>query len=239
MDAFYIETYDDFVKRVIDRAEERAPDELSARLIGLLFMRAGQGIVDKEIIPSFEYFDRRSGDDIDFHIPGWKRVHAYGIGMGREPTLKFDAENFIKACDIFASETRWTYSGGVDLLLFTLRRIGPEHWEIDLGGVIVIPILELREKKLVESTDVLFERIFSFARKFKGRDPILGFSTQEARVSAVNGLIETLVGYLPKEAKERLQYAKNFRIQDVSRPGVRAVIGIQRMEQSYGNPDAV
>jgi len=112
-------------------------------------------------------------------------------------------------------------------------------WGIDLRGVIVIPVLEMREKKVVESTDILFERIFAFARKFKGQDPILSFSMQETRVSAVHGLIESIVGYLPKEAKERFEYAKQFKIKDVSKPGVTSIISISKKQETAGNPAAM
>jgi hypothetical protein len=59
--------------------------------------------------------------------------------------------------------------------------------------------------------------VFSFARNYKGGDPMIGFVTQEARVSVVYGLLNAIFGVLPKEVKEHFEYAGNFGLKDYSK----------------------
>jgi hypothetical protein len=125
------------------------------------------------------------------------------------------------------------YSGGVDLLLMTAsKRIErDEHgqhfdrrrvkYAIDLSGVISIPVHTLVKAKRFESVDQLFERIFRHAKVFEGDDPLLGLMGQEFRVSVFEGLTNSVLGLLPKEAKECVDYAKHFAITDVSKKGER------------------
>jgi hypothetical protein len=60
--------------------------------------------------------------------------------------------------------------------------------------------------------------IYRFAEQYKGERPIASLSLQEARVSGAAALIQGLVGYLPKEVREQIEYAKEFFVHDVSKP---------------------
>lgn len=209
------ETFDEF--RRIAVGSHRVDDK-EIRLAGLLFMRPEQEITKNEILPNLKYFDLRSGKYIDFTFPGWIEVDNRGKKWA------FQNKAFIRCCDVISAETTWKYSGGIDLLLFTTRRI-PRRWaihddlDVDFSGSMNIPIHQLVQKHLVEGVDVLFERIFSFAKNYEGSDPILGISIQEARVSAIRAFVDAILSYLlPKAALDRLDYAKNFVVQDIARP---------------------
>jgi hypothetical protein len=210
-----ITEYSTFARRVVDRVKEREV-EPTRRLIGILFMRRGQEVTEKMIVPSLNYYHERSGPNIDFYLPGWKRTWN-GSGLNK-PIWEFDEAIFNRSRETIASESSWSYSGGIDLLLFTTRAGQSGEITIDLTGIIVIHVHAMVDKKLVEQPDVLFERIFRFAESFKGSDALVNLSTQEARVSAIEGLINVILGLLPKEGKERLDYARQFVIHDVSKP---------------------
>jgi hypothetical protein len=236
MDAYLIQTFTDLTARVVDRTRAIKPDDPTSQMMGLLFMREGQPLVDKEIKPSLHYFHRRSADAIDFIIPGWKRNQQYVMGRKPSEFATFDVENFVKSCDVVSDATTWKYSGGIDLLLFTTRETEVDRFEIDFGGVIGIDVLSLRERKLVESADVRFERIFSFAKNYKGSNPLTAFAVQETRVSALHSLLQIVLGYLPKEVKDPLQYASTFGIKDFTRRdyGSSGLLEIKRSRS--GNP---
>jgi hypothetical protein len=233
-------TLGEFEALVDQRLSDVHSDAESLILVGMLFMREGQTLADKEILPSLDYFDKRSGDSIDFYLPGWRCDWNNPLGDRGNPKWTFHLDMFLKAQGAMESETNWRYSGGVDLLLMTAGKdvkstslsTGHSHerrkYTIDLTGVISIPVHTLVKSNLIESPEILFERVFRFAKVFKGGDPLLGLMGQEVRVSAIEAIIESVFGLLPKEAKQRLDYSKHFSIKDVSKDGRRktAVIKI-------------
>ncbi len=181
-------------------------------------MRAGQEIADKNITPFLRYLDMRSGEDLHFILPGWSFVEA---GRGTSPSAiakewMYLDEHFIKACDVISSQTNWQYSGGTDLLLLTTRKLTHDTVKIDFSGAINIALHELKEKK-IESPEVLLHRLIMFAKSYKGDYPLISLSIQEARVSFFEAVLNAIVGYLPKEAKERFDYAKQFAVKDVAK----------------------
>jgi hypothetical protein len=140
----------------------------------------------------------------------------------------------LEACDAIALETSWRYSGGVDLLLFTTNRRWDSGTRIDFSGIINIPIHTLKETKLIESVDILFERIASFARNYRGPDPLLGFATQEVRVSVLFGIVESILSFIPREAKENLEYAKHFAIRNiVKNPSAQVRLELKSEHDEY------
>jgi len=190
----------------------------STRLLAILFMRKGQEITDKLITPSLNYFNVRSGKNLHFIMPSWILQRA---GRGTDPASvekwAYSDELFARSCQVIASETRWKYSGGTDLLLITTRRATKNDIVLEFSGAINIPLHVMINKKLVESPEVLFERLIRFAESYEGPDPLLHLSLQEARVSLFEGVINAILSYISKDMKDRLNYAKHFLIQDVSK----------------------
>jgi hypothetical protein len=82
-------------------------------------------------------------------------------------------------------------------------------------------------KKLVESPEVLFERLIRFAESYEGPDPLLHLSLQEARASLFEGVINAILSYVSKDMKDRLDYAKHFLIQDVSKGTPSGLVLVQ------------
>ena len=226
-------TFGEFEALVDQRLSDVHSDTKSLILVGMLFMREGQTLTDKEILPSLDYFDMRSGDSIDFYLPGW-RYDWNILGDRGNSKWTFYLDEFLKAQDAMESEANWRYSDGVDLLLTTARkdvksnRLSTRHtherykYTIDLTGVLSIPVHTLVKSNLIESPEILFERVFRFAKVFKGRDPLLGLMRQEFRVSFIEAFKDFFLGlFLPKEAKQRIDYSKYFSIEDVSKDGRR------------------
>src|SRR5205814_993168 len=45
----------------------------NVRMVGLLFARPGSALAKAEVLPNLEYFDRRSGRNIDFYVAGFRQ----------------------------------------------------------------------------------------------------------------------------------------------------------------------
>jgi len=193
------------------------------QLVGLLFMRAGQKLTDGEIVPSLDYFNARSAKT-DFVLPGWK----YDLESAGH--WSFDENAFVAACKVIRENTKWKYSGGTELLLFEAHkgkrtssggikdRGSSTSVFADFSSAVTVRLDELIHKKLVQSPEVVFERIFSYAEHHNGGRPLAGLAFQEARVSGAAAIVQGVLSYLPKEVKEQIEYAKEFAVQDISKP---------------------
>jgi hypothetical protein len=70
----YFRTYAELEKLVSSTEDHVLENVRDIRLAGLLFMRPGQQLTEKEILPSIEYFDARFGNDLHFYVAGWRKT---------------------------------------------------------------------------------------------------------------------------------------------------------------------
>jgi hypothetical protein len=188
----------------------------ATRLLAILFMRKGQEITDKLIVPSLNYFHIRSGEALHFIMPGWIRK-GDSLAKSAGEVWVYDDVLFERARAVIASETNWKYSGGTDLLLITTRRAATDNVVLNFSAAINIRLHELQEKGLVGSPEIIFERLIRFAENYKGPEPLLHLSLQEVRVSLFEGVVNSILSYISKEMKDRIEYGKHFLVQDVSK----------------------
>lgn len=221
-------------EEIIEKSSIAGKNVGDRRIVGLLFMRKGQKITDSEIIPSLSYFNQRSGET-DFVLAGWK--HEVNT---KEPGWSFDESAFVKACDVIGENTKWRYEGGTELLLFEARKGEEKIVEgrdfsssrtvyIDFSNALTIQ-LDTVMLKVSEAPQAIFERIFRFARNYQGENPLQGLSFQEARVSAVAAVVRGVIGYLPKEVKDQLEYARQFGVKDISKQSKNEIKITQKHE---------
>src|ERR1700733_204821 len=114
MEPMFTRTWEEFEESVVTNLKG------TPGIAGLVFMRPGQNLADKEIQPHLEYFHKISLGDIYFYFPGWtdvKETYKSGMTLGH---WEFDVDNFIHARNLFPKHFDWQYSGGVDLLLFSV-----------------------------------------------------------------------------------------------------------------------
>jgi hypothetical protein len=239
-----IDTVDDFEALVDQHMTDVDAD--SVKLLGVLFMREEQALA-KEIAASLNYLDSESSDAIDFYLPGWKSSWTNKTDKAIV-SWTFDLGRFMRAKNAFEEEIDWKYSAGGDLLLMTAGKVDQIHnnsqfyrrseykYVIDFTGVRSIPLHTLVKNNLIEAPDILFKQIFDFAKRFKEGDPVVGFMAQEVRVSAVSAITEGVFGLLPKEAKQRVDYAKHFVIKDVTKSGKRKNAIVKETEEETRYP---
>src|SRR4051812_27666253 len=96
-------TLGEFEDLVDQHLLERKSDSARKILVGMLFMREGESLTDKEIKPQLDYFHGRSSNYIDFYLAGWKLFQKpEGVAGTR---WEFNVDNFLKAQDAIESET--------------------------------------------------------------------------------------------------------------------------------------
>lgn len=217
METAHFKTFTEF-KNVV---AELQGDEKRSRLMGMLFMRQGQALADKEIVPSLEYFSARSGEDIHFVLGGW----SYEDGV-----YKFSPIAFAQAVKAIEDSSTWRYSGGPELILFTARSDESEtrgsgdqtvktttrSSTADLSSILRFQLQSLQGNKMFGSLDQFFEVVFRFARTYSGDLPVNDFAAQELRVGAAKGIGEAFMSFIPKDLRGVADYLTEVKVTNIS-----------------------
>lgn len=224
-------------------------EEGTPKLMGLVFMRKDQELTAKHILPSLSWFHERSGEHIHFVLAGWGFTTdgASAAEPGRTE-WNYSDEAFSNAVRVIEENSTWRYQGGTELLLFTVQtketvhnradehRVGQVSSAVDFSSSIALQLDILKERKLIDSIERFFEIIFRFAKTYKGDDPIRALTVQEMRVSLANGISKMLMSIIPKESKEKAEYAVEFAVKDLSRAQHKPMIRIKSEGEQVGMP---
>ncbi|MES2939146.1 MAG: hypothetical protein V4864_15780 [Pseudomonadota bacterium] len=127
--------------------------------VGVFFARGdreGEGkSVASQLVASFQYWNRESGDAFDFLYAGWSPLGD---------KLSFDLEQFVSFKAGFERASKWRYSGETDLLMLNFAVYPDEmrgHFEFE--EAIVLPIETMLRKKMIDSVDGFAQQLFNYA----------------------------------------------------------------------------
>ena len=197
-------TYSEILKVL----EERFEKELAKNrphLIGLIIGQPDEPLV-KEIIPKKEFWHYRSATYIDLFF--------VGFSSKAQP----DAKRFNSTLHSLESNTRWTYSGGTDLILLNVtyssetKRVTP-----DFTSALAVPLEEVAKVKGFERIGIFFEKVMGVAKVTCGAESpsevsdAMGGSLLK---SALKGALSSLV---PDGMKEEAKAAFLFPVKDISK----------------------
>ncbi len=193
------------------------------RLVALLFAPPNTKIAKDDLIPRWDDFHHRSGDDVDFFCAG------YGSYLGTNyPILattdrrdhQVDWQYAPEAFDIFVREVeaavhgRWQYTGEVDLLLFNGRcqnqGRSQSDIDLDLSTLLVLKIDAMLKDKVIPSAASLFEAIIHYAPRQDPKNPALGFSYAMGKGVSVQWFKEAILKYVPGAAGVALVRGKHY-----------------------------
>ena len=197
------------------------------RMLGLLFGRPESQILQREIIPSLNYFNERSAYAIDFffggYIPPKESEHNQYDDQqpvdGSAPTGHgyFSATAFTRLRQDIESVSTWKYSGAVDLILLTSRMSTQSRLKLDFSKTLVLNLQKCRESKLIPSIDQFFELVFRFAEEYDGNDPISSFSAALEKGVAVSAMAGGIKSFIPKILHKEIDRTALFAVKNRER----------------------
>jgi hypothetical protein len=193
------------------------------RLVGLVFCRPEFPIA-QEILPSLDYFHRKSGEHANFYFAGYGRKNLPEWKRGRSvqvagfPDWRFNASVFDALRAEIEARTTWHYSGASDLILTNaIDQKDADYAEMDFTSAICINLEQLRDKRGFGLVGKLFEKIFRYAENYKGDDPTWGFS-DKAGTRIVRSAIKNLfISVLPEAVRADAKGAFQFVVRDIKR----------------------
>lgn len=141
------------------------------RIIGILLVRPAHKIAREEILSDLENFHIKSGDSIDFFLPGygayWDDRYSKDkqvVATIRDVEWYFSNQLFLQFVRELEKSIKWSYSGECELLLLSVeRKSSDSSAPLSFSAGITINITELMNDKLISSVAYLFYKIFNAA----------------------------------------------------------------------------
>ncbi len=178
----------------------------NARIAGLLFAQPNNFTRD-EILSGMDYFNNRSGRTIDFFCVGYQpdffepKFPVATIVNGQK--WSFNSKIFNDFRQETEQQTKWKYSGSVELVLFN------SYWnneksevEIDFSDALSIDLLKAKSEKLITSVGELFEKIFSLADSISTTNPSKEMSLKLIGQTGKSSIVNVLFNLLPKAIQD-------------------------------------
>src|SRR4029077_15386683 len=116
-----------------------------------------------------DYFNHRSGDNIDFFCVGYDEIFddtPNKAGEGLTGTWHFNPARFAESVARLEHETNWTYSGLTDLILLNaVFEPSTSTVSIDFTSAIVCRLEEMIKLGAISSTQNFFEQSVRFTQR--------------------------------------------------------------------------
>lgn len=147
--------YEDMLEDMKERYED------NRKTIGILIARPTSKLVQEEILNSLNYYHHRSGENIDFFLPGYG-AYWHGSYPDEEQVCKIDGtiwsfstKEFSEFIYEMSRQSKWKYKGEAELIL-----VDYYNGKIDFSQSVIIWLDQALRDGAIESVASFLERIF-------------------------------------------------------------------------------
>jgi hypothetical protein len=180
------------------------------RLIGFVFCRPELALAKANIIPQLDYYHHRSGVNTDFFFAGYGKYQEgltqeipdpIEVTSGRKINWLFSLDGFNEFRIQLENNSKWSYSGSIDLLLCNASRQQEDNGFIDFSNLFYCDLEKMITNRAIISVERFFESIFKYAESPAGTNPAADFvvnrdveSIKNIFGKIINGLLHKLTG---------------------------------------------
>jgi hypothetical protein len=207
--------------------------EIARFPVGIFFIRGDRGGDGKklaeQVVASFDYWDRDTGDSLDVILAGWTR---------HQGELEFDLEKFLEFRGWMELMSKWRYSGEVDFLLlnFEIDTLDIKG-RFDFSEVIVLALEEMLRNKHIGSLDGFLAELSIAARekipvesRFSGNSPVWELSNKVGILKAKKALWQGFKKFFLKDYADKINEIENFAVKDLRSQMSRSQLGLLQKE---------
>jgi hypothetical protein len=196
-------------------------------LTGILLARPEDSLTRDEILPHLDYWNYRSGDDIDFFCVGYLPRRFADSADDLPPVVTvgngqwaFARSAFVEILAEVEATAGVAYDGSPCLLLlnsyFDDQR---ERAYLDYSRIVWINFREALADEAVSTPTQLAEHVFQFAQQANERpkgskDPVWEMSDSLGRRVLKGGIKDALLAFLPDWAKPSARRAIHFAVRE-------------------------
>jgi hypothetical protein len=164
------------------------------KMTGFLFADPRIPIVHGELVPIYDVLDQRSGDHIDFFVPGYspELLDPYDwcqTGIAGRQDLWFSHAAMQRFLDDLDKEIKPHLGGEMDLMLLDAhyrrsKSPGPGVVTLDFGAAITCDLAKMVRERVIGSPASFFSDIITHADSYNGPSPTAALSDEKG-VSAL------------------------------------------------------
>ncbi len=193
---------------------------VTSRMFGLVFASPNSSFAQSEIIPQIADWHFRTGKHIDFFFAGFTDdENIENLKQVDIPEMKkwfYSSKLFDSFRREIESHTSWRSSGGCDLILTTVRYDkSSDSTAIDFTQAISCQLDTMKEKKVIESVPMFFEKIFRFAEENLLDNPIDAFSDSNIKPVVVSSVKQFLLSLIPSSVSTAYSKLEDFAVKDI------------------------
>lgn len=149
--------------------QEQINTEPRQSIIGVLFARPSNEISKREILSEIEYYHHKSGDIINFYMPGYGAYWQGEYASDRQPAVTVGGTQWFFSNDLYVKFEReisnqipWKPSGDCELLLLSVNsHEAQSDKDLKLTGCIKINITSLLADGMITSASNLINIVIN------------------------------------------------------------------------------
>lgn len=234
-------SYDDIVKTVhgeqqrfsgrvvamdsVDPVTAKLMAEINSKLkrhslVAILFCNPRTKFAQDEIVPSLNYFHKRSKQYINIFCCGFG---AYGstvdypdmeqVGKVDGEDWFFSDESFVNVVEELEQRTKWEYSGENELLILDVVKTNKSD-DLNIHNAVVCNLEQMHRDKAFSSVRSLMEKLISYVKSEDAANA-WAFSDKQGMDVAKNVLKDTILGFLPSSLKCLYQKAESYVVKQI------------------------
>ncbi|MFT4804392.1 MAG: glycerophosphoryl diester phosphodiesterase [Psychroserpens sp.] len=199
--------------------EERFKKE-DVKLIGFLFSRDSLEKNKSLITKNLNYFNERTHNHIDIYCAGYTEVKNETEGgiLIKDQYWSYSDGNFNEHRKIMESNTKWRFSGEIDLVLTNvIYDKNTDVISVDYSQAMVCHLSDLIEIKAFSSIESFFEKLCQYSEYADSNNPIWKLSDKFGLESGKSALIKFVLSLIPKSFSKDLVTISKFSVNDISR----------------------
>jgi len=189
--------------------------EQKEKAIGILFARPQLSIARDSIISQLNYYNNRSGEYIDFFLPGLiqhdngKYHDIIEVGTLNSNRIYYSDRVFVEFVDEMEKISTWHYYGQTELLIVNVK-----NQNLDFSKTLSFDFEDALNKKAIQSTSRFMETLIQLSKE-KSDDSNLQRRLSGKALGFI--AIETFLENIPYHLGERLQAVPFYKSKDFSR----------------------
>ena len=195
----------------------------NSKLIGILLCNPNSEIGEKEIINHLPYFHHRSGSMCDFYCVGYGAYWPPGYYADQKTVVCIVGNDWFFSEIAFNNIRKgleascdWVFSGETELVLLTVRKQNSDI-SLDFNLAITCNLEQMKKDNAFSSVRSFFEKIFRFADKYSGQDPIWDFSDSEGLSKGKELLFDSVLSLIPKSLRAKYKETSHYAVKNISK----------------------
>ncbi|MFA0095649.1 hypothetical protein AB4406_11105 [Vibrio splendidus] len=189
-------------------------------LVAVLFCNPNTPFAKNEVLPSLNYFHKRSKQYINIFCCGFGAFGSTSDYSDIQQVGKVDGDDwfysdeaFVNVVEEFEERTKWQYSGENELLILDVIK-NKNSDDLTINNSIVCNLEQMHQDKAFTSVRSLIEKLIGYAKSDEAANA-WEFSDKQGINAAKDSLKDGFLGLLPKPVSAMYRKSEVFAVRKI------------------------